>query len=419
MDAATTENQPSLAKIRPDRPKGFPLFAHCCGQWAKKVRGRLRYFGPWRDREAAYQRWLAQREDLLAGRPVRPVGPDELLVKDLCNHYLTFKKAAAEAGEITPRSFAEYLSTCQRLARVVGSTTAVSHLVREDFTRLRKNIEKTWGPARVTTEVRRCRMIFTYGVNQNLIDHLPNYGEAMKRPSAKIMRLHRAKRGVKMFEAEQIRKLLEEADVTLRAMLLLAVNCGFGNTDIARMERRVIDPKTGWVDYPRPKTGVGRRCPLWPETLKAVRKVLKLRDKRIRLETEAADNETKAADAETPAAAKRHRRLVFLSKYGRPWRSKTGDPISGKFSRLVRRLGFWRKGVSFYALRHTFQTIADGTKDPLAVSAIMGHAEKAGDMSAVYRERIDDARLVAVTDYVREWLFGKKEGARGAAEKAG
>lgn len=36
----------------------------------------------------------------------------------------------------------------------------------------------------------------------------------------------------------------------------------------------------------------------------------------------------------------------------------------------------------------------------------MGHAVSDRDMSAVYRERISDERLVAVTDYVREWLFG-------------
>jgi hypothetical protein len=40
----------------------------------------------------------------------------------------------------------------------------------------------------------------------------------------------------------------------------------------------------------------------------------------------------------------------------------------------------------------------------------MGHAEASNDMSAVYNEKsVDDARLRAVTDYVRAWLFPKAD----------
>lgn len=37
----------------------------------------------------------------------------------------------------------------------------------------------------------------------------------------------------------------------------------------------------------------------------------------------------------------------------------------------------------------------------------MGHTPPASDMSAVYRGRISDERLKAVTHYVRRWLFGE------------
>lgn len=39
----------------------------------------------------------------------------------------------------------------------------------------------------------------------------------------------------------------------------------------------------------------------------------------------------------------------------------------------------------------------------------MGHAPSGADMSALYRERIDDDRLLAVTEFVRRWLFGNEE----------
>ena len=67
-------------------------------------------------------------------------------------------------------------------------------------------------------------------------------------------------------------------------------------------------------------------------------------------------------------------------------------------------LKLYRKVLGFYALRHTFQTIGQRC-DKDATKAIMGHAENANDMSAVYNEEpISDKRLKSVTDYVRKWL---------------
>ena len=40
-------------KTKPERPPGFPLFAHANGQWARKISGKLTYYGPWPDPEAA------------------------------------------------------------------------------------------------------------------------------------------------------------------------------------------------------------------------------------------------------------------------------------------------------------------------------------------------------------------------------
>ena len=69
-----------------------------------------------------------------------------------------------------------------------------------------------------------------------------------------------------------------------------------------------------------------------------------------------------------------------------------------------------RVGVGFYALRHTFETIGGESRDQVAVDHIMGHSPAAGDMSAVYRERISDERLRAVVNHVHGWLFAEKGG---------
>ena len=51
------------------------------------------------------------------------------------------------------------------------------------------------------------------------------------------------------------------------------------------------------------------------------------------------------------------------------------------------------------------RTVADGAKDQPAADHVMGH--EVAHMSSVYREDISDARLAAVADHVRAWLFGR------------
>src|SRR5262249_46826625 len=150
------------------------------------------------------------------------------------------------------------------------------------------------------------------------------------------------------------------------------------------------DLERGMIDFPRPKTGIPRRCPLWPETVQALREVLAKRPE-----------PKKEEDAE----------LVFITKYGFGWAKDTStNPVSQETAKLLKKLGInGRKGLGFYTLRHVFRTVADESKDQPAVDFIMGH--EVPHMSAVYRETISDARLKAVADHVRTWLFAEPKAA--------
>jgi integrase len=374
------------AKPYPD----FPLFPHASGQWAKKVRGRMVYFGLWADPDAALQKYLEQKDDLHAGRTPRP-DPAGLTVKDACNHFLTAKQAAVEAGTITRRTWVELKPATDLLVKELGKRRLVSDLRADDFGRLRAAMSKRWGPHRVTVMVQRVRSVFRHAFDAELIDRPVRFGPDFKRPPAKVLRLHRAAAGPRLFTADEVRRLIDAAGRPLRAMVLLGINCGFGNADVGNLALPALDLEGGFVTFPRPKTGMGRRCALWPETVAALREALAGRPE-----------PRKAED----------RPLVFLTRRGQPWAKVTStNPVSKETAKLLRRLGInGRKGLSFYALRHTFRTVADGAKDQPAADHIMGH--EVAHMSAVYREGIADERLRAVSDHVRAWLF-PQTGAQG------
>ena len=261
----------------------------------------------------------------------------------------------------------------------LGKTMFVEQVRPADLLGYRRTMAKTLGAHALTNEVTRVRSVFLFAFANGLIDRPVAFGE-FKRPSKSVIRRQRSANGPRMFEAEQLRHILAAASPNMRAMILLGINCGFGNTDVATLPTSAVDLQAGWIEYPRPKTGIARRCPLWPETVCAIKTVLAVRGD------------------DYPA--------VFLtSKLKQPWANGSRGPngITHEMTKLLRAIGEYRPGVGFYALRHTFQTVADELGDYIATRRIMGHVDDS--MSDTYRERFSDDRLRRVTDHVCAWLY--------------
>src|SRR5271157_4454563 len=125
---------------KPAKPSSdFPLFPHATGRWAKKIKGKLHYFGPWGDPDAALARYVEERDDLYAGRKPRRKGVG-LTVKDLVNKFLIAKKARVDAGELAPGTFGDQYKTCKRVLSVCGGDRLVDDLAPDDFETLRADI---------------------------------------------------------------------------------------------------------------------------------------------------------------------------------------------------------------------------------------------------------------------------------------
>jgi integrase len=378
----------TTATSKPSKPyPDFPLFPHATKRWAKKIRGQIHYFGPWSDPDGALAKYLDQKDALHAGRRPREAS-DGVTVKELCNQFLNAKDALVKSGELTKRSWQDYKAACDILITRFGKSRLVADLDPEDFAPLRGKLAKKWGPVTLGNAIQRIRVVFKFAWDNGLIDRPVRYGQGFKRPSRKTVRIDRAKKGPKLFSADEIRRLLAAAGLSMRAMILLGINGGFGNADCGHLPLSAVDLEAGTIDFPRPKTGIPRRCALWPETVQAIR--------------ETSANRPKPKKEE-------HAGLVFITKYGLPWAKDSADQTLAKeFGKLLRALEInGRKGLGFYTLRHTFRTVADEAKDQPAVDFMMGH--ESPHMSSVYREKISDERLRAVVDYVRRWLFPAHE----------
>jgi integrase len=370
-----------------DKPRkpypDFPLFPHATRRWAKKIRGQLHYFGPWNDPDGALEKYLHQKDALHAGRKPR-LDPEGFTVKELVNAFLNEKAAAREAGEIAPRTWQDYKESCDIIISHFGKRRLVADIGPDDFFALRKKLANKWGPRTLVNVITRIRVAFKYASDNDLIDRPVVYGSAFKRPSKKTLRIDRAKKGPKLFSRDEVRAMLEKAGGQLKAMILLGINCGFGNADCGTLPQSAVDLDGAIIDYPRPKTGIARRCILWPETVQAIREVL--------------------GDRPAPKNPE-HAGLVFVTKYGAPWAKLTTDnTLAKEVGKLLRGLKInGRTGLGFYTLRHVFRTVADEAKDQPACDYIMGH--EGPHMSVMYRETIGDDRLRAVSEHVHAWLF--------------
>jgi len=243
-----------------------------------------------------------------------------------------------------------------------------------------------------------------YGYDAALLDRPIRFGPGFKRPSAKAKRQARHSQ-VRTMTAAEILACLDEANVTAQAWILLGINAGYGQSDLAELRHRHLDLGRGVVAFPRPKTGIMRRCTLWPESITAMRLAMAKRpqandptdDDRCFLTTHGWPVvrvvEREVEDRKAPGG----KRLTITPM----------DAVAQQFNRLLVKTGAKRAGQGFYQLRRTFETVAGETGDQPAVDRIMGHTDES--MAGQYREwranTREDERLRRVTDHVREWLY--------------
>ena len=378
---------------RPGR-KRFPVWFHKgVGLWCKKWKGKPYYFGP--DKEKAEERYRAEWDDIINGR-ARRQDANALTVADLCNEFLTARRAKVDSGELSPRSWNEYHLAAERIVDTFGKARAVMDLRPADFGKLRATVAKRLGPVALTKFITLTKTILAFAYNAELIPAPVRYGDEFDKPPKRVMRLERHVKGARLISAADVSNLLDRAGPQLRCMILLGLNAAYTQKDCADLQRESLTRRPGWLDAPRGKSGIGRTAPLWPETLAALAEVERTRP-----------NPKDPSDADCVFITKHGHRWVRYHDQGEGKRGLNLDAVALEFRKLCKAAGVTVRGGPAI-LRHTFRTIADEVKDQPAAMLVMGHAD--ASISGYYREVIGDDRVRAITDHVRAWLLAGPAG---------
>jgi integrase len=363
--------------------------------WCKKIDGKRHYFGNVKTTTEAQARrsYLNQLESLESG--IQDSAPAKgATLSDLYNHFFYEQKKKHENGEIVYRTLKDYENAVKLLSKTTPLSTRLEKLTATHFKKMRDKIlttkeGKKRSPIPANTLLGHCRTIFKFASRDNfLIDRPLPCESAFKKISAKVVRKHRARKAPRLLEPEEIKQLIETADVNYKPVFWLAINGGWNNSDLKNLTLNNLGGlNEGVIDYAREKTGIQRTTPLWPETIKAIKKWFVQRPD--------VDHD-----------------FVFVSLQRGP---RFGTPLLGEeerkcrlsstMERYCKKLGIDGPGKNFGAFRSTFANVGTQVADDATVKACMGHLD-GSVLYTNYARKKYLPKLKQVTDHVREWLLG-------------
>ena len=81
-----SDSTSSRVVVKPSKPRpDFPLFPDATKRWAKKIRGKTYYFGPWADPDGSLKRYVDEKDYIHAHGRRPPAGTGGTTIRDMVN----------------------------------------------------------------------------------------------------------------------------------------------------------------------------------------------------------------------------------------------------------------------------------------------------------------------------------------------
>jgi integrase len=236
------------------RPASNPISYHKHTKQYYITRGGKRvYLGS--DRDQALKRYHE------FGLGTEPVGeesspPVDVRVKDLANRFLAAQQANWRNPASTLKCYKDWLG---RFIKDHPRLRAVDFTV-ERFAAWKLSLKASnYSPESINHYLGAVRAMFTFAEETGIIPQAPK----LKRVKNEV-RVRAGSKEKPLYQLDDLSKLLKKADSQMKAMIMLALNCGFGPKDIRDLTWDDFDGDR--VTLPRSKTGVCQTYLLWSET---------------------------------------------------------------------------------------------------------------------------------------------------------
>ena len=295
------------------------------------------------------------------------VSPQQWTIEQLCERYYQFKLTDGCSGcflDSAKRHLVYFREWLKRYGFNPASEklSDLNSAVLSDYRQMLADNSKI-SVATANLYIGHVRMLLFWAEDIHGLSH-PPMGVIRKFRKNRSKKSHGRQQDRSAISWDELEKLFSAAGVVDTALLLLGLNCGFGNTDIGTLKLCDIDLEAATVSHARPKTGVERNFILWPETVEILKAYIK-------------DHRGKPVNQEVAG-------LLFIGKRGNPFcferidpdgKFRRSDAIKNRFIRLYKKAGVQRPyGRGYYAMRHTHATlIGIGSNDLREVQASLGH----------------------------------------------
>jgi integrase len=302
--------------------------------------------------------------------------PVEITIKELANRFIAAQQANWRNPTATLKCYKDWLG------RFIKDhpRLKVANFTVEKFARWKLSLkEREYSPESINHYLSAVRAMFTFAEETDIVEKAPKLrrikNERIPQTGSKEKPL---------YTLEDMRKLLESADLKLKAMIMLALNCGFGPKDLHDLTWDDIDGER--VTLPRSKTGVCQTYLLWPETKELLDKI---RQQRAMLIVRMAKRKVNHSDYGH----------IFVTRFWKPW---SKDAVAEQFRKLCKKTEVSCYG--FYRLRHCASTAMSLVATPHVHRKFMRHSQLQQQVTYTHTP---DAEVDKAIIKAKEKLLGK------------
>ncbi|MHC4595003.1 MAG: hypothetical protein ACYS19_08670, partial [Planctomycetota bacterium] len=148
-----------MKRSRKRRSDKFPLTLHPTGQYCKKIKGKIRYFGT--DKKKALEKYLAQSTYLHGAQSLlQKASNGKMTLKQLCGLYLQYQHSRVLADNLTPKHYSDQIRSLNRLMSFLGQGCKIESISTLDLQNYKRKLQNAYASDRLNLNISDMKAMF-------------------------------------------------------------------------------------------------------------------------------------------------------------------------------------------------------------------------------------------------------------------